>query len=72
MASIKEVEGIGAGYAAKLKDAGITTTEQLLNRGAAPKGREELAASAGASPKLILEWVNHVDLERIKIGIAHV
>lgn len=66
MASIKEIEGIGAAFAAKLKEAGITTTEQLLDKGAAPKGREELAASTGASAKLILEWVNHIDLERIK------
>ena len=66
MASIKDIEGIGAAYAAKLKDAGITTTQQLLDKGAAPKGREELAASSGVSAKLILEWVNHIDLERIK------
>ena len=66
MAPIKEIEGIGPAYAAKLKDAGITTTEQLLDKGATAKGREELATSAGASMKLILEWVNHIDLERIK------
>jgi predicted flap endonuclease-1-like 5' DNA nuclease len=66
MASIKEIEGIGPAYAAKLKDAGATTTEQLLDKGATPKGREELAASTGASAKLILEWVNHADLARIK------
>jgi len=65
MASIKEIEGIGPAYAAKLKDAGITTTEQLLDKGAAPKGREELAASTDASAKLILKWVNHADLARI-------
>jgi predicted flap endonuclease-1-like 5' DNA nuclease len=66
MASIKEIEGIGPAYVAKLKDAGVTTTDQLLAKGAAPKGREELASSTGASAKLILEWVNHVDLARIK------
>ncbi|MEO7909646.1 MAG: DUF4332 domain-containing protein [Roseiflexaceae bacterium] len=66
MASIKEVEGIGPAYAVKLNNAGVTTTEQLLDKGATPKGREELAASTGANTKLILEWINHVDLERIK------
>jgi predicted flap endonuclease-1-like 5' DNA nuclease len=66
MASIKEIEGIGPAYAAKLKDAGITTTEQLLDKGAAPQGREELAAGTGVSAKQILAWVNHIDLERIK------
>jgi predicted flap endonuclease-1-like 5' DNA nuclease len=66
MASIKEIEGIGLAYATKLNDAGITTTEQLLAKGAAPQGRAELAAGTGASAKLILEWVNHIDLARIK------
>jgi predicted flap endonuclease-1-like 5' DNA nuclease len=66
MASIAEIEGIGPAYAAKLKDAGVSTTDQLLDKGAAPKGREELAASTGISAKLLLEWVNHIDLERIK------
>src|SRR5262245_56577238 len=66
MASLKEIEGIGETYAAKLKDAGVTTTDDLLEKGASPKGREELAASTGISSKLILEWINHADLERIK------
>jgi predicted flap endonuclease-1-like 5' DNA nuclease len=45
MASIKEIEGIGPAYAAKLNDAAITSTEQLLDKGAAPQGRAELAAA---------------------------
>jgi len=66
MASLKEIEGIGEGYAAKLKDAGVTTTDQLLEKGSSPKGREQIVASTGISAKLILEWVNHADLGRIK------
>lgn len=42
------------------------TVHQLLDRGATPKDREELATSTGASTKLLLEWVNHIDLARIK------
>ena len=34
--------------------------------GAKPDGRERIAAATGISSKLILEWVNHVDLMRIK------
>jgi predicted flap endonuclease-1-like 5' DNA nuclease len=34
--------------------------------GATPKGRKELATNSGLTPKVILEWVNHVDLFRIK------
>jgi predicted flap endonuclease-1-like 5' DNA nuclease len=62
---IEEVEGIGPTDAEKLSAAGITTTEDLLSRGAKPSGRDRLAESTGISGKLILEWVNHVDLMRI-------
>jgi predicted flap endonuclease-1-like 5' DNA nuclease len=66
MTKLLSIEGIGEGYAAKLQGAGIATVEALLKKGATPKGREELAESTGISPKLILEWVNHADLFRIK------
>lgn len=60
------VEGIGEVYAGKLKDAGVDSPQALLERGATPKGRQELAEAAGISEHRILEWVNHVDLYRIK------
>jgi predicted flap endonuclease-1-like 5' DNA nuclease len=66
MASLITIEGVGEAYAAKLREAGIGSTEVLLERGAAPKGREEIAAKSGINAKLILQWVNHVDLFRIK------
>jgi predicted flap endonuclease-1-like 5' DNA nuclease len=62
---IDEVEGIGPAYATKLGEAGVATTEDLLERGAKPGGRDRLAEATGISGKLILEWVNHVDLMRI-------
>lgn len=66
---IDEIEGIGGAYAEKLAQAGVTTTEQLLDCGKTPKGRDELAERTGISRKLILKWVNHADLFRIK-GVA--
>ncbi|MDZ7372583.1 MAG: DUF4332 domain-containing protein [candidate division KSB1 bacterium] len=66
MPALTEVEGIGATYAAKLKEIGIHTTEQLLEKGATPAGRNEIAQQTGISGTLILKWVNHVDLFRIK------
>jgi len=63
---IDEVEGIGSVHAAKLADAGVTTTEALLERGAKPGGRQDLEEATGIGHKQILEWVNHVDLMRIK------
>ena len=69
MAKIIDIEGIGEVYAGKLQAMGIATTGQLLERGASPKGREEIAATADISAKLVLEWVNRADLFRIK-GVA--
>ena len=62
---IDDVEGIGATYAVKLADAGVKTTDELLQWGANPAGRKSLEDTTGISGKLILEWVNHVDLMRI-------
>jgi predicted flap endonuclease-1-like 5' DNA nuclease len=66
MTTLLEVEGIGSKYADKLKQAGIGTAEALLEQGATAKGRKLIAEKSGISETLILEWVNHVDLFRIK------
>ncbi len=66
MAGIEDVEGIGPAYAEKLAAAGISTTDGLLERGASASGRAEIEAASGISHTLVLEWVNHVDLMRIK------
>ncbi|NLV73121.1 MAG: DUF4332 domain-containing protein [Chloroflexi bacterium] len=66
MAKVIDVEGIGPKYAAKLQEAGIYTTDALLQAGATANGRKQLADKTGISAKLILEWTNHVDLWRIK------
>jgi len=63
---IEDVEGIGPVDAGKLANAGVSTTDDLLERGAKTSGRDSLQAATGISGKLILEWVNHVDLMRIK------
>jgi predicted flap endonuclease-1-like 5' DNA nuclease len=66
MARIEDIEGIGPGYRVQLAQAGIKTVESLLKRGKTRQGRADLAAATGISEKLILEWVNHADLFRIK------
>ncbi len=66
MTKLIDVEGIGPVYAAKLKEAGVGSAEALLDQGATPKGRKELAEKSAISDALILEWVNHVDLYRIR------
>lgn len=66
---IIEIEGIGELYEAKLGAAGIDTTEQLLEAGKTPEGRLRLSEATGINNNLILKWVNHADLFRIK-GVA--
>ena len=66
MANLTKIEGIGATYADKLKTSGITTTAMLLEKGATPKGRKEIANTTGISEDRILRWVNLSDLFRIK------
>ncbi|MBN1260946.1 MAG: DUF4332 domain-containing protein [Anaerolineae bacterium] len=65
MTKLTMIEGIGEAYAAKLKEAGITSTEDLLEKAATPKGRETLAEQSGIPEKLILKWANRADLFRI-------
>jgi len=66
MASIIKIEGIGPVYRQKLQSAGVRTVENLLKLGATAAGRDRLAKDADISRDLILEWVNHADLWRIK------
>ncbi len=66
MAKLEMVEGIGEVYADKLRAAGVASTNDLLKKGASAKGRKEIAETSGIGDALILEWVNHVDLFRIK------
>lgn len=63
--NIIDIEGVGDSYAEKLKAAGITTVDGLLEAGATAKGRQSIAETTGISGKLILRWVNHADLFRI-------
>ena len=69
MANIEDIEGIGPAQATKLREAGVRTVEALLERGATPKGRQELESTTGISGTHILRWVNHADLYRIR-GVA--
>jgi predicted flap endonuclease-1-like 5' DNA nuclease len=66
MAKIIDVEGIGKKYASTLIKAGVKTTDALLKAGSTPKGRKALADQTGIGDAMILKWVNHVDLYRIK------
>jgi predicted flap endonuclease-1-like 5' DNA nuclease len=42
------------------------TQADLLKQGATPHGRKEIARRSGIDSALILRWINHVDLTRVK------
>jgi predicted flap endonuclease-1-like 5' DNA nuclease len=66
---VVDIEGIGTNYAAKLEAQGVFTTDDLLEKGGTKKGRTALAELTEIPESLILTWVNHADLHRIK-GVA--
>ncbi len=62
---IREVEGIGPTYAAKLESAGIKTTDDLLSCCCDPKGRKSTAEQTGLGESVLLKWANMADLMRV-------
>jgi predicted flap endonuclease-1-like 5' DNA nuclease len=66
MTKLIKIEGIGATYEKKLNAAGLFSVQDLLEKGATPKGRKAIADKTGISDGLILEWANRADLFRIK------
>ncbi len=66
MSKLTTIEGIGEVYEAKFIEVGIKSVEALLEAGATKKGRIDLAEKTGISEKLVLKFVNHADLFRIK------
>jgi predicted flap endonuclease-1-like 5' DNA nuclease len=62
---IDEIEGIGPAYSAKLQEAGIKTTDDLLDNCGSGKGRKDTAEKTGLSASQLLKWANMADLMRI-------
>jgi uncharacterized membrane protein/predicted flap endonuclease-1-like 5' DNA nuclease len=62
---LKYIEGIGDVYRQKLRQAGVTNVDELLEKGSTVKGRKEIVDKTGISEKLLLRWINEADLYRI-------
>ena len=62
---VQTVQGIGPPRVAALATIGITTRQELLEFGATPEGRAEIAAQSQISEKLVAGWVSAVDLTRV-------
>jgi predicted flap endonuclease-1-like 5' DNA nuclease len=67
--NVIDIEGIGSNYAEKLQALGISSTDDLLEKGATKRGRQAIAEKTGIPESLVLTWVNHADLFRVK-GVA--
>ena len=63
---IIDILGICPVYAEKLIGIGIETVDQLLEKGADAKGRQAIEDATGIRHDLVLTWVNHADLFRVK------
>lgn len=66
MTALTDIEGVGPAIEEKLKSAGIDSCEELLEKGATSQGRKAIIEASGVSEKLVLKFVNHADLCRIK------
>ncbi len=65
---IKELRGMNADLADKLKQEGLSDSDQFLEAAATRAGRKKLAAVCGVNERVILELANRTDLARIKGG----
>ena len=63
---IKDIEGVGPAYGDKLEEIGVHSVADLLERCCDLRGRRGVSAETGITEKLLLRWVNHADLMRVK------
>jgi len=63
---IDSIIGMDEVSAGKLEKAGINAPLLLLKRCATPAGRDEVAQTTGIDSLKILDWVNFVDILRVK------
>ena len=59
---VSKIKGVSPETSAKLKEQGITNTDQLLEAGMTASARRDLAKKTGIESKTLLEFVNRADL----------
>lgn len=62
---IEEIEGIGPVMGEKFRNAGVNSTDKLLENTKTKTQRKKLAEETGISEKLVLKFANMADLFRI-------
>ena len=63
---IEEIEGIGKGYGKQLKQFGITTTTEMLDKGSTVSEIKSIAKDMGKQEWVVRSWSSMADLTRIK------
>ena len=63
--SIEQLPGLNVQDQSKLKDLGITTTKQLLQKANTPQSRQALASQLAIKFQYVNKWVALADLARI-------
>jgi predicted flap endonuclease-1-like 5' DNA nuclease len=63
---IELIEGIGPIYGHRLRGNGVVSVGDLLQKGATPIGRRELANRVEVSTNIIQKWVNQADFFRLR------
>ena len=72
MSKLSIIEGIKGSYEFRLKYAGLTSLQSLLEAARTQKGRRRLAKKTGIPETLIFKWTKLADLIRIKgIGVDY-
>ncbi|NCU37885.1 DUF4332 domain-containing protein [Candidatus Saccharibacteria bacterium] len=66
MVRIKELYALQHGHEQALVNAGIHTTEQLLDAGATATGRMRIADETQLTEEMIKNWVHQSDLLRVE------
>lgn len=66
MAKLDQIKGLDEESLQKLQDAGIDSSDALLDKAGSPDGRKALVAETGVDAKALLGWLNRADLFRVK------
>lgn len=63
---LRNIGGLGAEYLEKLREAGIRTLEDLIERMRTPRSRKELGKVTGIERKDLREWAGQAELLTIE------
>lgn len=63
--AIEDIEGIGLAFGKRLRDMGIETTQDLVDRGRRAEDRKPIAGRISVDDEAITQWTRMADLMRV-------